>query len=133
MRERAIWEEKLFVSDIPLPRRSAPTEPAVRARRQYTEPGLPLVVWAVVKLAPVPRAWEPLPEGREAVYLSHNLVLRVGLVDFTSGVIHDWQRTAASAAYAPRQPRAAPDVHPMDRRRSHRRTPPPDASPGRPA
>lgn len=111
MSERRVWEEKLFTSNSPFPTRPGPQP----TRRQWVEDGLPLLVWGGNRLAPVERSWEPLGPGREVLYVSRNQTVRVALVDVEAGLILDWRREAGSSAYAPRAPRAAPDLHPMER------------------
>lgn len=117
MTSRAIYEERLFTSNRPFPRRQSPdgVDP-LEGRRQWHEDGSPLIVWGSFALAPYERDWEPPRPGQQAVYVSRNQVVRVALVDVATALIVDWRRTAGSQAYAPRKPRAAPDLHPLDRR-----------------
>lgn len=133
MTERGIWEERLWTSNAPLPRRELTTEhPMYGLPRQYVADDQVLTPWGFHALAPVPSEWEPLPNDHEAVYLVRNGKLRIALVDYGEGTVVAWRRTAGSAPYAVRQPHAgeadepAPDPlsKPRRARNGQRRTGP---------
>jgi len=109
MTGRAVWEERLWGSDAPLPKRDMDADhPMYGLPRQYIADDLVLQPWHAYALAPIPHDWDPLGEHQEAVYLVRDQKVRVGLVDYSEGTVIAWRLTAGSAAYQPRAKKPPP-------------------------
>lgn len=132
MTHRGIWEERMWSSNAPLPKRDMTTGHPMYglppALRFYIADGLVLQPWHAHALAPIPSEWQPLGADHEAVYLVRDQKVRVGLVDYSEGTVVAWRRTAGSTPYQTAKPRAArdadaPAADPISRpRRSRTRT-----------
>lgn len=109
MSARGVWEEPMFSSNAPLPKRPMTADhPMYGLPRQYIADDLVLQPWGLLALAPVLHEWEPLAKDHESVYLMREQKVRQALVDYSEGVVVAWRQVAGSKAYQSRKPRPEP-------------------------